>query len=116
MADGETNRAEQGEVQPMSQPSPELEWALAVDEEPSSLRILSSIRRAMGLSLSEVPDLRRRLPGVCRRGPRDEMERLRGGLERHGHRAVAFPAWQLDAVPDGEPDPVTDEEYAVYTA
>jgi hypothetical protein len=98
-------------------PNPhELEWALAVCEEPSSLRMLSRIRQAMGLSVADVADLRRNLPGVCRRGSRDEMERLRAGLEQHGLRAAAFPAWQLEDPPHDEPDPIAEEEYAVYTA
>ncbi|HYT87584.1 MAG TPA: hypothetical protein VEL76_02590 [Gemmataceae bacterium] len=97
-------------------PPHEPEWALAVCEDPFSLRTLSRIRQAMGLTLSAVADLRGNLPGVCRRGPRDEMERLRIGLERDGLRAAAFPAWQLHAPPHDEPDPIADEEYAVYTA
>jgi hypothetical protein len=71
----------------------------------------------MGLPLSEVPELRRRLPGVLRRGPREELEQLRSRLERHGLRASAFPAWQMDGPPgDDQPDPIADEEYEVYTA
>jgi hypothetical protein len=97
-------------------PLPESEWVLAVCENPSSLRTLSRVRQAMALPLSAVADLRGKLPGVCRRGPRDEMERLRSKLDQHGLRAAAFPAWQLEAPPKGEPDPLGDEDYAVYTA
>jgi hypothetical protein len=93
------------------------EWALAICEDVSSLRVLSRLREAMGLPLSEVAELRRRLPGVYRRGTRDELERLQARLEGHGLRASAFPAWQLDAPPgDDRPDPIADEEYEVYTA
>jgi hypothetical protein len=102
----------------MSQiPPPEPDWALAICEAPSSLLTLSRLRTAMGLPLSAVAELRRHLPGVLYRGPRDELERLLAGLRQHGLRASLFPAWQLDGPPgDGEPDPIPDEEYAVYTA
>jgi hypothetical protein len=93
------------------------EWALAICEDVTSLRALSRLRKAMGLPLSEVIELRRRLPGVYRRGTREELERLQSSLEGHGLRASAFPAWQLEDIPgDDQPDPIADEEYEVYTA
>jgi hypothetical protein len=108
--DPPTPRPEAGRSQPE-------EWALAICEDVSSLQTLSRLREAMGLPLSEVTELRRRLPGVVRRGPRDELERLQSRLEGHGLRASAFPAWQLDGPPgDDRPDPVAGEEYEVYTA
>ncbi len=93
------------------------EWVLAICEDVSSLQALSHLREVMGLPLSEVAELRRRLPGVCRRGNRDELERLRSRLKSHGLRASIFPAWQLDSpLGDEVPDPIADEEYEVYTA
>src|SRR4051812_36573810 len=106
------------EEQTMSErPHPKPEWALAICETPSSLRTLSRLREAMGLPLSAVAELRRRLPGVWCRGPRDELQRLLANLKQQGLRASLFPAWELDGLPgDEEPDPITAEEYAVYTA
>lgn len=92
------------------------EWVLAVCEDPSSLVMLSRLRDALGLTVSALADVRRRLPGVCYRGPRDEMASLAGRLVRQGLRASAFPAWQLDGPTDDGQDPIADEEYEVYTA
>lgn len=93
------------------------EWALAICEDVMSLQTLSRIREAMALPLSGVAELRRRLPGVVRRGPRDELERVQARLEAHGLRSSAFPAWQLEGSPgDDLPDLIADQEYEVYTA
>jgi hypothetical protein len=93
------------------------EWVVAICEVPSSLSALSRLREPLGLTVSALADVRRLLPGVYRRGPRDEVASLAGRLVQQGLRATAFPAWQLDGPPgdDGQ-DPIADEEYEVYTA
>ena len=57
------------------------EWVLDAPTGPS-VELLSTLRAVLSLSLSEVQDLRNRLPGEVRRGTRFEMTQLLMDVQR----------------------------------
>jgi hypothetical protein len=61
------------------------EWALVLAEPGTRATIaLKLLRQALNLSLGEVGELRKRLPGTVVTGTRAEMERLLGILSAEG--------------------------------
>lgn len=93
------------------------DWVLGVCENPGSFNVYRRLRDVLKLPASAIANLRGRLPGVFKRGSREDLEKLYWPLHHAKLRVSLFPAWQLDPEPtETTPDAVDSQEYEVYSA